>query len=98
MELGGIAHEDRLPNDDETRELTEDMETFCGEFAEIERKLREKGVVVGSRIAMSPPSAEYAAIINVNDYELEANKQIVEMATRKKKKRTAAKNMRRENN
>lgn len=98
MELGGIAHEDRLPNDDETRELTEDMETFCGEFAEIERKLREKGVVVGSRIAMSPPSAEYAAIINVDDYELETNKQIVEMATRKKKKRTAAKNMRRENN
>ncbi len=97
MELGGIAHEDRLPNEEEVGELTEDMETFCGEFAEIERRLKEKGVIVGTRIEMSPPAAEYAAIINVNDYQIHSSKQITEMATRRRKKRSATKTMRREN-
>ncbi len=98
MELGGIAREDRLPSEAEVKELTADMETFCGEFAEIERRLKEKGVVIGTRVALSPPSAEYAAIINVNDYQISTDKQITEMATRKKKKRSVTKSMRREDN
>ena len=90
MELGGIAREDRLPGDEETAVLTQEMATFCGEFSEFEKRMQEKGVVVGSRIALMPPAAEYAAIINVSDYDVEAGKQITEMNVSAGKKRTAA--------
>lgn len=91
MELGGIAREDRLPSDDEVSVLTKDMETFCGEFAEFERRLRDKGIIVGDRIALSPPTADYAAIINVTDYEVDEGIQVTEIAVADKKKRTAEK-------
>lgn len=89
MELGGISREDRLPTAEETQVLTGDMETFCGEFAEFEKRLRAKGVILGNRIAMSPPSADYAAIINVNDYELDSSKQFSEISVAHKKKAKA---------
>ena len=89
MELGGISREDRLPTVEETQVLTEDMETFCGEFAEFEKRLRAKGVILGNRIAMSPPSADYAAIINVNDYEIDSSKQFSEISVAHKKKAKA---------
>ena len=38
MELGGLAREDRLPTDDEATALAQDMESFCHEFSEFERK------------------------------------------------------------
>ena len=76
MELGGLSREDRIPTADETEILTRDMESFCGEFVEFERRMLAKGIVVGSRIALSPPSAEYAAIINVNDYDVAESTQI----------------------
>lgn len=91
MELGGVAREDRLPSDDEVSVLTQDMETFCGEFAEFERRLRDKGIIVGDRIDLSPPTADYAAIINVNDYEVAEGKQVTEIAVADKKKRAAEK-------
>lgn len=91
MELGGIAREDRLPSDDEVSVLTQDMETFCGEFAEFERRLRDKGIIVGDRIALSPPTADYAAIINVSDYEVDEGIQVTETAVADKKRRTAEK-------
>ena len=79
MELGGIAREDRIPSQEETEMLTQDMQTFCGEFAEFERRLKAKGVVINRRIALSPPSAEYAAIINVSDYDVSEGTQITGM-------------------
>ena len=91
MELGGIAREDRLPSDDEVSVLTQDMETFCGEFAEFERRLRDKGIIVGDRIALSPPTADYATIINVTDYEVDEGIQVTEIAVADKKKRAAEK-------
>lgn len=91
MELGGIAREDRIPTAEETDVLTRDMESFCGEFAEFERRMKEKGVIVGNRIALMPPTADYAAIINVSDYEMESGKQVTEMnMARKRKKGTGA--------
>lgn len=97
MELGGIAREDRIPTEDETRVLTEDMQTFCSEFDEFERRLRAKGVVVGNRIALSPPTAEYAAIININDYDIPESMQVSEIrVTEKKSKAVAKKQMRSE--
>ena len=96
MVLGGLAREDRIPTSEETEILTRDMETFCGEFAEFERRMLAKGIVVGSRIALSPPTAEYAAIINVNDYDVAESTQISVMnATEKRRKQAEKKAMRR---
>lgn len=89
MELGGIAREDRIPTAEETDILTRDMESFCSEFAEFERRMKEKGVIVGNRIALMPPTADYAAIINVSDYEVESGKQVTEMKVAQKRKKGA---------
>ena len=96
MELGGISREDRVPNLEECEMLTQDMELFCGEFKEFEKRLLAKGVVVNNRIALSPPSAEYATIINVSDYDVAEGTQITEMkSVERKKKATERKVMRR---
>jgi len=91
MELGGISRQDRIPTAAETEILTADMESFCDEFEEFEQRLREKGVIIGNRIALSPPSAEYAAIINVNDYSVDSSVQVSEIVASEKKKRTIVK-------
>ena len=91
-----MAREDRIPTSEETEILTRDMETFCGEFAEFERRMLAKGIVVGNRIALSPPTAEYAAIINVNDYDVAESTQVSVMnATEKRRKQAEKKVMRR---
>ena len=96
MELGGLAREDRVPTSEETEILTRDMETFCGEFEEFERRMLAKGIEVGKRIALSPPTAEYAAIINVNDYEVAESTQVSVMnAAEKRRKQIEKKAMRR---
>ena len=88
MELGGIAREDRIPTADEAIVLTQDMVTFCSEFSEFEKRMMSKGIIVGDRIALMPSTSDYAAIINVNDYDVEAGKQITEMNVSTKKKKT----------
>ncbi len=90
MELGGISREDRIPTEEESTVLTKDMETFCGEFSEFEKRMKAKGVIVGNRVTLMPPTAEYAAIINVTDYEIEDGKQITEMNVAQKRKKAAA--------
>lgn len=89
MELGGIAREDRIPSAEEAEMLTQDMQTFCGEFAEFERRLKAKGILVNHRIALSPPSVEYAAIINVSDYDVAEGTQITEMNSVDRRKKVA---------
>ena len=89
MELGGLAREDRIPSAEEAEMLQRDMESFCGEFAEFERRMRARGVIVGERIALSPPSEEYAAIINVNDYALGAGAAISEWNGKAKRRKAA---------
>ena len=91
MELGGIAREDRIPDSAETERLTQDMRTFCGEFAEFERRLKEKGVVVRRRIALAPPDAAYASIINIADYDIAGDVRIVETAAVSRGKKAAEK-------
>ena len=94
MELGGLAREDRIPSEEESKMLTEDMESFCSEFSEFEKRMLTKGIVVGNRIALSPPTADYAAIINVNDYDIDSSVQVSEMkATEKQRKQTKRKEM-----
>jgi hypothetical protein len=70
MELGGISRTDRIPTSEETKVLCKDMESFCTDFKIFEEKLKEKGVTVSTRISMSPPIAEHATIINIDDYNI----------------------------
>lgn len=69
MELGGIDTQDRLPDADEAVHLRNEMEAFCQDFAEIERRLAKRGVTLQTRVDMMPPDEAFAAIINLCDYE-----------------------------
>ncbi len=69
MELGAADVEDRVPTDQEKRSLVEDMTKFCGDYAEVERMLKEKGIEP-KRISVLPPYAEYAQIIDVSEFEM----------------------------
>lgn len=71
MELGGICREDRLPTGEESAALTEDMESFCDDYAQLEKILRKKGIST-RRISVLPPDARYAQMINVSDYDLQS--------------------------
>lgn len=72
MELGGLDSQDRIPDHQETVYLCEAMEGFCTSFAQIEERLKHKGIVLRERIHMLPPSEENAQIINTSDYQLSA--------------------------
>lgn len=86
MEVAGIASEDRIPDKNETEVLTKEMEKFCDEFSEFERRLEEKGVILNKRIALTPPSAEYSTIININDYCIYGDLKFKEISVPTKKK------------
>lgn len=70
MELGGVDTCDRELSEAECVALCNEMTEFCGDFQEIEKRLKEKGVVLANRISMLPPVEEYAQIINISDYEM----------------------------
>lgn len=70
LELGKLDCEDRIPTITETNYLENAMVGFCANFKTIEERLLTKGVVLENRIALTPPSAQYAQIINVNDYDI----------------------------
>ena len=70
MELGGLDDRDRIPDDRETIYLCDAMDDFCTSFAQIEERLKARGVVLRERIHMLPPSEENAQIINTSDYQL----------------------------
>lgn len=98
MELGGLDRTDRLPTLDETNILCKEMESFCLDFKELEERIKAKGVVLKSRISMAPPSGEYAAIINISDYNVPADDNIEEITFHKKSSKPEAKHyMRTEN-
>ena len=69
MELGGFDTQDRVPDASEAERLVEDMHRFCGEYFALERVLEEKGIR-RKNISLMPPSADFAQIINTDDYEL----------------------------
>ena len=85
MELGGISTDDRIPSGEECTSLASDMRTFCDDYCEIERRLRQKGIVA-KRISILPPDAQYAQIINVSDYNLCVA--VSEYEAKKEKKQT----------
>lgn len=84
VELGKTSGDDRIPTDTECNYLENQMIAFCNHFKEVEQRLADKGVVVDRRIALAPSSADYAQIINVNDYELIQKPQKNESKVRQK--------------
>ena len=83
MELGGVDTCDREPSEEENAVLCDEMVEFCDEFPEIERRLKEKGVVLMNRISMLPPAEEYAQIINVSDFNMTEKVDVLETASKK---------------
>lgn len=83
MELGGVDTCDREPSEEESSVLCDEMVEFCDEFPEIERRLKEKGVVLMNRISMLPPAEEYAQIINVSDFNMTDKVDVFETASKK---------------
>ncbi len=83
MELGGVDTCDREPSEEERSVLCDEMVEFCDEFPEIERRLKEKGVVLMNRISMLPPAEEYAQIINVSDFNMTEKIDVLESASKK---------------
>lgn len=70
MEVGAVDSVDREPTEHERERLAYDMERFCDGFAEIEKRLSEKGVVLKNRLATFPLSHEYAQIINTSGFDM----------------------------
>lgn len=70
MELGKLDQKDRVPTASESNYLANQMVIFCERFSELEKRLAKKGVKLGKRIALTPPSADYAQIINSNEYSM----------------------------
>lgn len=68
LELGKVDQCDRLPSPIEGKSLEKQMDLFCTQFREIEQRLAARGVILGSRLMMAPPSSDFAQIININDY------------------------------
>ena len=83
MDLGGVDTCDREPSEEESSVLCDEMVEFCDEFPEIERRLKEKGVVLMNRISMLPPAEEYAQIINVSDFNMTEKVDLLETASKK---------------
>ena len=83
MELGGVDTCDREPSEEESSVLCDEMVEFCDEFPEIERRLKEKGVVLMNRISILPPAEEYAQIINVSDFNMTDKVDVLETASKK---------------
>ena len=75
MELGGLDSTDRTPTASESSALCEEMEDFCEDFKEIERRLLARGVVMASRISLLPPDSAYTQIINTSDYQMRTHTQ-----------------------
>ena len=83
MELGGVDTCDRAPSEAECAALCDEMTEFCGDFQEIEKRLKEKGVVLANRISMLPPVEDYAQIINISEYEMTEEVDAFEVESKK---------------
>ncbi len=83
MVLGGVDTCDREPSEAECAALCDEMTGFCGDFQEIEKRLKEKGVVLANRISMLPPVEDYAQIINISEYEMTEEVDAFEVESKK---------------
>ena len=75
MELGAIDNCDRVPTTEEASELVNDMQAFCTDYSELEKRLAKRGIQT-NRVSVLPPSVEYAQVINASEYELKREPEV----------------------
>lgn len=85
LELGKLDQQDRLPSAEECQYLENQMTAFCGDFKDLEARLQEKGIFLGKRVLLAPPSADFAQVINQSEYTAVAPGQLAEKRQQKKK-------------
>lgn len=68
MEVVGIEDEKRELSDEEKDYLVGEQENFCDSYAQIQKELEKRGVVVKKKIKMSSPSREYSDIMSMEGY------------------------------
>lgn len=84
LELGKLDQQDRLPSAEECQYLENQMTAFCGDFQALEARLQEKGIFLGKRVLLAPPSADFAQVINQSEYTAAAPTQLAEKRQQKK--------------
>ena len=90
MEVVGLDTSTRMPEEAEQDYLEEEMVSFCSAHKEIEKKLKERGIVLKNRLQLNPPSKEYAKILNVTAYDRKTeNISMIQERSRGKRKAAA---------
>jgi hypothetical protein len=88
MEVGKADKSDRVPTSYEAEKLVEEMQEFCADFVEIENKLKTRGVLIKNWVSHMSPTIDHTHIINIDDYNINAEADI-KAASRRKTKRAA---------
>lgn len=73
MEIGLGEERHRAMQESEVNELVQDMVSFCGDYNELQRRLRDKGVVVQQEILRCPAAAEFAHTIDMTEFDVSAD-------------------------
>lgn len=87
MELGGMDTCDREPTEAEVHVLCDEMTEFCEHVPEIEKRLKDRGILLAKRITQLPPTEDYAQIINVSDYCLKDAVEQFDVSSRRQGRR-----------
>lgn len=87
MELGGLDTCDREPTEAEGHVLCDEMSEFCQHVPEIEKRLKDKGILLAKRITQLPPTEDYAQIINVSDYCLKDAAEQFDVSSRRQSRK-----------
>ena len=93
MEIGGLDYGDRKPTEEEVQNLSAQMTTFCLDYAAIAEMLKKKGLDMRV-VNMLPPDAEFATIINLDDYEVQGTVQTIAKVEQNKERTTETKQQR----
>lgn len=92
MEIGGLDYGDRMPTEEEAKNMESLMVSFCLDYQAIAEALVKKGLDM-KKVSLLPPDAQYATIINLDDYEVSGS---VETITEAKKEERRAEDTKKE--
>ena len=74
MEVVGLEDEDRNVSKEEAEYLEEEQVHFCDSFKGIEKALAKRGIPLEGNVKRTPPSKEYATILNMDGYTMTEHK------------------------
>lgn len=69
LEIVGIGNNNRVPTEQESEYLEQQMEQFCDAYKVLEQKLEEKGIVRAAAIRHNSPDKKFARILNVSAFQ-----------------------------